>query len=52
MNDRDYQKSLTYIKDANDAREFMLGMQVNPYTEAEARFSRIALEKRVDDSLA
>lgn len=51
MNDKDYQKSLFYIPDAHDPKEVLLGINTNPYIEAEARMQRIAAEQTLENDL-
>lgn len=51
MNDKDYQKSLFYVPDAHDPKEVLLGINTNPYIEAEARMQRIAAEQTLENDL-
>ena len=51
MSDKDYQKSLFYTKDEHNPMEVMLGINTNPYIEAEARMQRIAAEKTLETDL-
>lgn len=51
MSDKDYQKSLFYAKDEHNPMEVILGINTNPYIEAEARMQRIAAEQTLETDL-